>query len=200
MNNNPEANPSHPYHLDYFKGVVRSHLDRKPSVSQDAFVAPGAFLYGDVTLESRSSIWPFASLRGDIAPIVIGEESNVQDNAVIHVATDLGTKVGRRVTIGHGAIIHACTIMDETLIGMGAVILDGAVIGDHCLVAARTTVLMNTFIPPGSMVVGTPGRIVRTLSDVEQASLGSWADHYLVLAAEYQARGIVHPSHACQQK
>ena len=199
MNTHPAADPRsnlrHLDHLDYFANIVSDHLDRCPALGTDSFVAPGAFLSGSVTLGPRSSVWPSASLRADIAPIVIGEESNVQDNAVIHVATDLCVTVGRRVTIGHSAIVHACTIGDESLIGMGAIILDGAVIGERCLIGAHTTVLMNTVIPPGSMVVGSPGRIVRTLSAEEQSGLGSWADHYLVLAAEYRRRGIIHPAY-----
>ena len=195
MNTHPAADPSHPEHLDYYAKVVAKHLGKSPSVPPDAFVAPGAFLAGNVTLGSLTSIWPGASLRGDIAPIEIGEESNVQDNAVIHVATDLGTSVGRRVTIGHGAIVHACTIGDNCLIGMGAIILDGAVIGENCLIGARTLVLGGTQIPPGSMVVGSPGKIVRTLSPEEQTGLGAWADHYLILSKEYRARGIIHPAY-----
>ena len=184
---------SHPDHLAYFAKIVGKHLDCRPIIAPDALVAPGAFLSGNVTLGARTSIWPAASLRGDIAPISIGEESNVQDNAVIHVGTNQGATVGRRVTIGHTAVVHACTIGDESLIGMGAIILDGAVIGERCLIGAHATVLMNSVIPPGSMVVGSPGRIVRTLSEEEQAGLRVWADHYLVLAGEYKKRGIVHP-------
>jgi carbonic anhydrase/acetyltransferase-like protein (isoleucine patch superfamily) len=202
MNTDPAGDPRsdirHPDHLDYFARIVCEHMGRRPQSAPDAFIAPGAFLSGDVTLRSRSSVWPSASLRADIASIEIGEESNVQDNAVIHVATDLGVRIGRRVTIGHSAIIHACTIGDESLIGMGAIILDGAVIGERCLIGAHATVLMNTMIPPGSMAVGSPARIVRTLSEEEQAGLGSWADHYLVLASEYRRRGIIHPAY--QQK
>jgi len=193
----PRADISHPEHLDYFEKIVREHMDRTPYVPSDAYVAPGAFLAGAVSLGSRASIWPSASLRGDIAPIEIGEESNVQDNAVIHVATGLGVSVGRRVTIGHGAIVHACTIGDESLIGMGAIILDGSIIGERSLIGAHATVLMNTVIPPGSMVVGSPARIVRTLSNEEQQGLGSWADHYLIVSAEYKRRGIVHPEFSC---
>ena len=187
--------PSHPDHLPYFARIVREHLGKSPSVPPRAYVAPGAFLSGSVSIGERASIWPATSLRADIAPIVIGEESNVQDNAVIHVATDQGTTIGRRVTIGHGAVVHACTVGDESLIGMGAIILDGAVIGERCLIGAHATVLMNTMIPPGSMVVGSPGRIIRTLTPEEQAGLGSWADHYLVLSEEYKRRGIIHPDY-----
>ena len=192
----PRADLSHPEHLDYFKAIVSEHMDQTPCVDAEAYVAPGAFLAGTVRLGARVSVWPSSSLRGDIAPIEIGEESNVQDNAVIHVATGRGVSVGRRVTIGHGAIVHACTIGDESLIGMGAIILDGAIIGERCLVGAHATVLMNTIIPPGSMVVGSPARIVRTLTAKEQEGLGSWAEHYLVTSAEYKRRGIVHADYA----
>jgi carbonic anhydrase/acetyltransferase-like protein (isoleucine patch superfamily) len=200
MNTQPVDDPRgdlrHPEHLDYFKKIVREHMNQTPVVHSEAYVAPGAFIAGAVHLGARASVWPSASLRGDIAPIEIGEESNVQDNAVIHVATGQGVTVGRRVTIGHGAIVHACTIGDESLIGMGAIILDGAVIGERCLVGAHATVLMNTIIPPGSMVVGSPARIVRILTAEEQEGLGSWADHYLVTSAEYKSRGIVHAEYA----
>lgn len=189
----PRADLSHPDHLDYFAEIVSAHLGRNPSAGPGSYVAPGAFLSGAVTLGARASIWPCASLRADIAPIVIGEESNVQDNAVVHVATGLGATIGKRVTVGHSAVIHACTIGDNCLIGMGAIILDGAVIGENCLIGARTLVLGGTQIHAGSMVVGSPGKVVRTLSAEEQAGLGAWADHYLVLAAEYRRRGIVHP-------
>jgi carbonic anhydrase/acetyltransferase-like protein (isoleucine patch superfamily) len=170
--------------------------DLIPRIDPTAFIFDSADLIGDVLVGAQASIWPAASLRADIAPITIGEESNVQDNAVIHVATGLGVTVGRRVTIGHGAIVHGCTIGDESLIGMGAVILDGAVIGERCLVGAHATILMGTVIPAGSMVVGSPARIVRTLSPEEQKGLGSWADHYLVLSESYRSRGIIHPDYA----
>jgi carbonic anhydrase/acetyltransferase-like protein (isoleucine patch superfamily) len=187
------SNLRHPDHLAYFAKIVSEHLDQNPEIAADAFIAPGAFLSGAVNLGNRVSIWPAASLRADIAPITIGAQSNVQDNAVIHVGTGQGATVGRRVTIGHGAIVHACTIGDESLIGMGAIILDGAVIGERCLIGAHATVLMNSVIPPGSMVVGSPGRVIRSLSQEEQSGLGAWADHYLVLSEEYKKRGITHP-------
>ncbi len=198
MATHPAQNPLHPDHLDYFKRIVNTHLDRLPMIGEKAYVAPGAFLSGAVTLGSQASIWPGASLRADIAPILIGDESNVQDNAVVHVATDLGTTIGRRVTVGHGAIVHACTVGNGTLIGMGAIILDGARVGENCLIGAHSTILMNTDIPAGSMVVGSPARIVRTLSPEEQNSLGAWADHYLILSQEYRQRGIIHPLHVHQ--
>jgi carbonic anhydrase/acetyltransferase-like protein (isoleucine patch superfamily) len=190
MNTAPEDDPSHPGHEEHFLARVREHLGTSPVVPASAYVAPGVFLTGAVTLGERASLWPFASLRADISAITVGEESNIQDNAVIHVGTGMPAVIGRRVTVGHGAIVHACTVGDGTLVGMGAVLLDGAVIGENCLIGARTLVLGGTVIPPGSMVVGSPGKIVRTLSPKEQAGLGVWADHYVVLAREYAARGI----------
>jgi carbonic anhydrase/acetyltransferase-like protein (isoleucine patch superfamily) len=200
MNTHPAADLSHPDHLDYFTRIVREHLALTPTIASDAYVAPGAFLSGAVSVASRASIWPAASLRGDIAPIFVGEESNVQDSAVLHTATGLGVTIGRRVTIGHGAIVHACTIGDESLIGMGAIILDGAVIGEHCIIGAHATILMNTIIPAGSLVVGSPGRIARTLSIKEQAGLGAWADHYLILSKEYEQQGIIHPDFRAENR
>jgi gamma-carbonic anhydrase len=195
----PRADLTHPDHLDYFAEIVSAHLDRIPKTAPGSYVAPRAFLSGAVTLDVRASVWPCASLRADIAPIVIGEESNVQDNAVVHVATGQGAVVGKRVTVGHSAVIHACTIGDNCLIGMGSIILDGAVIGANSLIGARTLILGDTVIPPGSMVVGSPGKVVRTLSAEEQKGLGAWADHYLVLAAEYIRRGTVHPDYAAKE-
>jgi len=190
MNTAPEADPSHPGHEAHYLREVRRHLDALSVIPDSAYVAPGAFLSGRVTLGERASIWPFASLRGDIARIEIGDESNVQDNAVIHVGTGMPAIIGRRVTVGHGAIVHACTVGDGTLVGMGAVILDGAVIGGECIIGARALVLGGAVIPPGSMVLGSPGKVARVLSPGERSGLGVWADHYLVLAEEYARRGI----------
>jgi len=195
MHPHPAADPSHPDHLDYFTGIVSRNLALRPVLGSGAYVAPGAFLAGAVTLGDRASIWPSASLRGDIAPITVGEESNVQDNAVIHVGTEHPAELGKRVTVGHGAVVHGCTVGDGSLVGMGAVILDGAIIGEHCLIGARSTVLGGTVIPSGSMVLGSPARIHRQLTPAEQAGLESWAEHYLILAREYRRLGIVHPAH-----
>jgi len=162
MNTHPAADSRadlrHPDHLDYFAAIVSEHMGRRPVVPRDVYVAPGAFLSGAVTLGDRASIWPCASLRADIAPIEIGEESNVQDNAVIHVGTNLGATIGRRVTVGHSAVIHACTIGDNCLIGMGAIILDGAVIGDNCLIGARTLVLGGAEIPQAPWSSALPAK------------------------------------------
>ena len=122
------------------KERLARHLGKKPDTGKAAFVAPNATVIGNVTLGALSSIWYGAVLRGDIHSIEIGEGSNVQDLAVVHLADEYGVKVGNYTTIGHSAIIHACTIGDECLIGMGATILDGAVIGNHCIVGANALV------------------------------------------------------------
>lgn len=164
------------------------HLGRVPDIAQAAFVAPNATVIGDVKLGKLSSIWYGAVLRGDIHTIEIGEGSNVQDLAVVHLADDYGVKVGRYTTIGHSAIIHACQIGDECLIGMGATILDGAVIGDHCIVGANSLVTQRFVAPPGSMVLGSPAKVVRSLTETELLGLRSWAEKYVAVAAAHAAR------------
>jgi len=153
------------------KERLAKHLGRKPDIARAAFVAPNATVIGNVTLGPQSSIWYGAVLRGDIHSIEIGEGSNVQDLAVVHLADDYGVKIGNYTTIGHSAIIHACTIGDECLIGMGATILDGAVIGDHCIVGANALVTQRFVAPAGSMILGSPAKIVRPLKESELIGL-----------------------------
>lgn len=157
-----------------------------PRVDATAFVHRSAVIIGDVTLGPHSSVWPMVVLRGDIESIEIGEGSNVQDGTVVHLADDLGVKVGAYTTIGHGAIIHACTIGDECLIGMGATILDGAVIGRQCIIGARALVPKGMVVPDGSMVIGLPGKVVKTLSDPERGQLRSWAEKYVQVASAFR--------------
>jgi carbonic anhydrase/acetyltransferase-like protein (isoleucine patch superfamily) len=161
---------------------LEKFLSRTPQISQAAFVAQNASIMGDVRLGRDSSVFYGAILRADIDSIVIGEGSNVQDGCVIHLADDLGVKIGNYCTIGHGAIIHACTIGDLCLIGMGAVILDGAEIGAECLVGARSLVTQRTKIPPRSLVMGSPAKVVRELTPAELTSLRQSADKYIAVA------------------
>jgi len=155
------------------------HLGRTPDTARAVFVAPSATVVGDVTLGARSSVWYGCVLRGDINFIEIGEETNVQDGTVIHLADDYGVRVGRRTTIGHSAIIHACEIGDDCLIGMGATILDGAKIGDRCLVGANALVTQRFVAPPGSLILGAPAKVIRPLTEAEQASLSLNAAKYI---------------------
>jgi carbonic anhydrase/acetyltransferase-like protein (isoleucine patch superfamily) len=154
-------------------------LRLRPRVDPSAFVVPGATVIGDVTLAEHASVWFGAVLRGDINRIVIGPRSNVQDCAVIHLADNFPAIVGELVTIGHSAIVHACTVEDEVLVGMGAIILDGAEIGARSIVGANTLVTAGTKVPPGSLVVGSPGKVVRQLSLDEQAGIKKWALKYV---------------------
>jgi carbonic anhydrase/acetyltransferase-like protein (isoleucine patch superfamily) len=158
----------------------------KPQIDPSAYVAAQAVVIGDVRLAARSSIWPTAVLRGDINFIEIGEESNIQDGCIVHLADDLPTCVGKLVTVGHRAILHACTVEDECLIGMGATILDGAVIGRGSIVGAHALVTGGVRIPPGSLVLGTPAKVVRPLSAAEIAGIRTWADHYVELLPIYK--------------
>jgi carbonic anhydrase/acetyltransferase-like protein (isoleucine patch superfamily) len=150
-------------------------------------VAAGATVVGDVTLGPRTSVFYGAVLRGDIARIVVGEGTNIQDNVIVHLADDLDAVIGAWCTVGHGAIVHACTIEDECLIGMGATILDGARIGTRSIVGAGAVVTPRTVVPPGSLVLGAPARVARQLSDQEQAGLRLWAEKYVAVSLAHAA-------------
>ncbi|MDX2111091.1 MAG: gamma carbonic anhydrase family protein [Verrucomicrobiota bacterium] len=165
------------------------YLDATPQVDSSAYIAASAVVYGAITLGPKSSVWPNCVLRGDINTIEVGEGSNIQDGTIVHLADDFGVKIGSYVTVGHGAMIHACTIEDECLIGMRATILDGAVIGARSIVGAGALVPKGMIVPPGSMVLGLPAKIVRPLSADEQANLRQWAEKYVAVAAAHKARG-----------
>lgn len=164
---------------------LKMHLSCTPQVHPTAYVAPSAVLIGNVHLGPNTSVWPTAVLRGDIDRIEIGEGSNVQDGAIIHLADDLPAIIGRYVTIGHGAIVHAARVEDECLIGMRSTILDGAVIGRQSLVAAGSVVTPGTHIPEGSMVMGIPAKVIRLLTQTEREELKVWADRYVQTALHY---------------
>lgn len=177
----PTPNPQNMGLLPQF--LLRS---TSPFVASDAFVAEGAVVIGDCRLESESSVWFTSVLRGDINAIRIGAQSNVQDGSVLHVSDSFACIVGERVTIGHRAVVHACTVHDETLVGMGAIILDGAVIGARSIIAAGALVTKNTEIPEGSLVVGSPAKVVRTLSLDEQKANQRLAMKYVELSRRYR--------------
>jgi carbonic anhydrase/acetyltransferase-like protein (isoleucine patch superfamily) len=158
-----------------------------PSIDPTAWVAPNATLVGAVTLGARASVFYGAVLRGDTDAISIGEGSNVQDNVTMHTDSGLVLSVGSGVSVGHGAVLHGCTVENDCLIGMGATVLNRAVIGAGSLVAAGAVVLENAVVPPGSLVAGVPARVVRTLTDDERAGLVENARHYLELSAAHRA-------------
>jgi carbonic anhydrase/acetyltransferase-like protein (isoleucine patch superfamily) len=180
--------------VNSFQAQVGQQLDtflrRTPSLGREVYLARTAVVLGDVTIGDHSSVWYNAVARGDINRIVIGHHTNIQDNAVLHNADEFPCLIGSWVTVGHSAIVHACTVGDETLIGMGAVILDGAVVGNQCLIGAKALVTPGTKIPDGSMVLGAPAKVVRMLTDQERGQLKYWADKYVHNAAYCLKHGI----------
>ena len=173
---------------------MKRQLDRfllkKPALGKGVYIARGAVVLGDVTLGHHSSVWCNAVLRGDLNRIVVGHHTNIQDNAVLHVSDDFACEVGNYVTVGHSAVVHACQVGDEVLIGMGAVLLDGAVIGRQSLVGANALVTQGMKIPPGSMVLGAPAKVVRQLTPQERATLKYWARKYVANGAYCLQHGI----------
>lgn len=165
---------------------IRHFASTSPRVAPTAFIAHGAVLVGDVSLEDHSSVWFQAVLRADLHPIRIGPRSNIQDGAIIHLSDDFGTFLGQRVTVGHGAILHACKIDDEVLVGMNSVVLDGAQVGARSIIGANALVTGGTQIPAGSLVLGSPAKVVRPLSLEEQEGIAVWADRYVLLAEAYR--------------
>lgn len=161
-------------------------LGRMPRIASDAWVAPGASVIGDVELGAGSSIWYACVLRGDVHQIRIGARSNVQDGAVLHVTRDrYSTEIGQEVTIGHRAVVHGCQVGDGALIGIGAIVLDGARVGEGALVGAGAVVVPGAEIPPRTLVVGTPARPVRLLSDEELAEQRQRTLSYVELARKH---------------
>jgi carbonic anhydrase/acetyltransferase-like protein (isoleucine patch superfamily) len=164
-------------------------LHRTPTWTGSVYLAPDAVLMGDVTLGEEVSIWPKAVLRADLNRIVVGRGTNVQDHAMLHLSDDRPCVVGEYVTIGHGAILHACQVDSESLIGMHATVLDGAVVGAQSIVGAGALVREGFQVPPGSLVVGVPARVVRSLSEEERAGLRARALKYVALARAHAAQG-----------
>ena len=165
-------------------------LRKTPRLGKGVYLAKTAVVLGDVTIGARSSVWYGAVLRGDINRIVVGHHSNIQDNAVLHLADAYACIIGNWVTVGHGAIVHACRIGDEVLVGMGAVILDGAVVGKQSIIGAKALVTQGMKIPPGSLVLGAPAKVVRKLTKQERAGLKWWAEKYVDNAAYCLKHGI----------
>jgi len=165
---------------------IDARLGKGPTIHPTAWVVPGATVIGDVTLEEESSVWYGAVLRGDINRIVLGPRSNIQDNAVVHLDTGFPTILGELVTVGHGAIVHACTVDNEVLIGMGAIVLDGAEVGARSIIGANALVTLDMKIPPGSLVLGSPAKIKRQLSLEEQKDIARWAWSYVETAKHFR--------------
>jgi len=176
--------------MDKLTKQFEMFLHKRPTLGQNVYIAQGAVVFGDVTIGDHSSIWYNAVARGDINKIVIGHHTNIQDNSVLHLADDFPCIIGNYVTVGHGAILHACTIGDEVLVGMGATVLDGAVVGEQCLIGARALLTPGTKIPAGSMVLGAPAKVARQLSREERDQLKGWAEKYVRYSTYCLQHGI----------
>ena len=157
-----------------------------PNVDPDSWIAPNATLIGQVEVAKGASIWWNCTVRGDTDLLSVGENSNIQDNSVLHTDPGIPMVVGKNVTVGHRVILHGCTIGDNTLIGMGSTLLNGSVIGKNCLIGANTLIPEGKVIPDRSLVVGLPGRIVRELTDEEVAGLQTSADRYVAQWQRYE--------------
>ena len=163
--------------------LIRSFQDFTPQIHPSARLAETAAVIGDVALEENVTIWYGAVLRGDVGPIRIGRGSNIQDNCTVHCAVDVPTVVGENVVVGHGAILHSCTVEDGCLVGMGSILLDGCVIGEGSVIAAGALVPPGKSIPPRSLVMGVPGRVVRQVTEEEAAATLANAARYVELGA-----------------
>ncbi|GAA4836925.1 gamma carbonic anhydrase family protein [Garicola koreensis] len=164
---------------------VLSVSGKTPSIGERVFLAPTAAITGDVTMADDSSAFYGASVRGDRAPITVAEGSNLQDNVTVHVDEDYPCRIGTGVSVGHGAVVHGCTVGDNSLIGMNATVLSGAVIGEECLIAGGALVLGGTEIPPRSLVAGVPAKVRRELTEEEISGLYSNASTYRQIKAEH---------------
>jgi carbonic anhydrase/acetyltransferase-like protein (isoleucine patch superfamily) len=160
--------------------------EHSPRVADSAWIAPTSTLIGRVTVGAESSVFFGAVLRGDSSEISVGERSNLQDNVVVHADPDFPTRVGHGVSVGHGAVLHGCTIGDDSLVGMNATVLNGAVVGSNCLIAAGAVVLEGTVIPDGSLAAGVPAKVRRELSADEREGIRANASNYVALSRAYR--------------
>ncbi len=167
--------------------MIASYKGVFPRIAESAFIAASADLIGDVEIHQNVSIWYQVVLRGDIGPISVGRHSNIQDGSVLHSVTGVPVNVGEWVTVGHRAILHGCTVEDHCLVGMGAIVLNGARVGEGSIVAAGALVLEDTVIPPGSLYVGVPAKLRRKLNDEDRAFIDAHAGHYLEYKEIYLA-------------
>lgn len=170
----------------YGGGLILPYQDYQPEIGDEVFIAPTASVIGQTRLGDRVSVWFGAVLRGDIAAVEVGEGSNIQDNSVLHVGDNDPCIVGRRVVVGHGVILHGCRVEDDCMIGMGAVILNQAVIGEGAVIGANALVPQRMVIPPYSLALGSPARVVRELTEEERQEQSVFAPKYIQVAHNYR--------------
>jgi carbonic anhydrase/acetyltransferase-like protein (isoleucine patch superfamily) len=171
--------------------MIIPFIGKSPVYDESNWIAPSADVIGDVVLGKNASIWFNATVRGDVHYIRIGAGSNIQDNAVVHVTNRTApTVIGDNVTVGHSAVVHGCTIEDMVLVGMGAIILDHAVIGTESIIGAKALVTARTVIPPRSLVLGSPAKVVKTLTDEDVANIKAFADNYIKYSAIYRGENV----------
>ncbi|MEV0523133.1 gamma carbonic anhydrase family protein [Streptomyces sp. NPDC050439] len=168
------------------EALITGFGGKSPQIDQDAFTAPTSVIIGEVTLHAGASAWYGAVLRADGGPIVVGADSNIQDNCSLHVDLGFPMTIGERVSVGHNAVLHGCTVEDDCLIGMGATVLNGAVIGAGSLVAAQALVPQGMVVPPGSLVAGVPAKVRRPLTDEERAGVTLNGTMYVELAKAHR--------------
>jgi gamma-carbonic anhydrase len=166
--------------------MLRPYRGTSPVIDPSAYIDESAQVIGDVVIGPESSVWMQVVIRGDVHRIRIGARTNIQDGTIVHVMRDTHpTTIGDEVTVGHGAIVHGCTIAPRCLVGMGAILLNGVVVGEHCIVAAGSLLPEGMVVPPRSLVMGSPGRVRRELSDAEVASIADYAERYVGYRLDY---------------
>lgn len=166
--------------------MIYNFEDKRPEIAKSAFIAESADVIGEVFIGEQCNVWYGAVIRADGRSVEIGKGTNIQDNCTIHISSDYSTNIGKYVTVGHGAIVHACKVGDYSLIGMGAIVLDGAEVGDYTIIGAGSVVTPRTKIPSGVLALGTPARVVKELSEEEKLSLKQSAEKYIELAEKYK--------------
>lgn len=166
--------------------MIINYLDKEPKIDDSVFVAPGAYIIGDVSIGAQSTIWFNAVLRGDEGSIRIGKKCSIQDNATIHLYEDAPVVVEDEVTVGHQVVLHGCKIGRRSIIGMGSVVLDHAEIGEECIIGANTLITQGAKIPPRSLVVGSPGKVIRTLTDKDLELIQLSIDTYVQKGIDFK--------------
>ncbi|MFI6106570.1 gamma carbonic anhydrase family protein [Streptomyces sp. NPDC093595] len=169
------------------RALITAVGGKEPDIDTEAFAAPTSVVVGEVTMAPGSSVWYHSVLRADCGPIVLGADSNIQDNCTVHVDPGFPVTVGERVSVGHNAVLHGCTVEDDVLVGMGATVLNGAHIGAGSLIAAQALVPQGMRVPPGSLVAGVPAKVKRELTDEEREGIKLNAAMYLDLAKAHRA-------------